>query len=274
MNIPAQAIKMANRYFAIENKPNLSDQYTDAYLVRELTARISDIDPRHANDILNGSFRRRISALIQLIATDKGIDAGAIDGFWGPQTQFAFDSLLYLENNGTLPPDWRDDPPADTNPNGWPNENEAALTAFYGQPANESNLVLINVPYEHRISWNLTQRATRIRCHRKVADSLLRVLTNVRDHYGIAKIRELHLDHFAGCYEPRRKRGGTAWSTHAWGIALDYDHNRNKLEWGRDRAAFAQPEYLAWWQIWEAEGWVSLGRSANFDWMHVQAARR
>jgi hypothetical protein len=47
----------------------------------------------------------------------------------------------------------------------------------------------------------------------------------------------------------------------------------NKLQWGRDRAAFASAEYDAWWRTWEAEGWVSLGRTRNYDWMHVQAAR-
>ena len=68
-------------------------------------------------------------------------------------------------------------------------------------------------------------------------------------------------------------RGGTRWSTHAWGIAIDYDPDRNQLKWGRDRAAFARPEYDAWWRLWEEEGWVSLGRTRNYDWMHVQAAK-
>ena len=28
-----------------------------------------------------------------------------------------------------------------------------------------------------------------------------------------------------------------------------------------------------WWALWEEEGFVSLGRAGDFDWMHVQAAR-
>ncbi|MCH7410937.1 hypothetical protein MM239_16125 [Belliella sp. DSM 111904] len=59
---------------------------------------------------------------------------------------------------------------------------------------------------------------------------------------------------------------------HSWGIAIDFDPSNNQLKWGRDMATFAGPEYHAWWDIWESEGWVSLGRLRNFDWMHVQAA--
>jgi hypothetical protein len=60
---------------------------------------------------------------------------------------------------------------------------------------------------------------------------------------------------------------------HIWGIAMDYDPNRNKLRWNSDKAVFAREEYRRWWEFWEEEEWVSLGRSRNFDWMHVQAAR-
>jgi hypothetical protein len=68
-------------------------------------------------------------------------------------------------------------------------------------------------------------------------------------------------------------RGGSAWSTHAWGIAIDWNPSSNKLKWGREQATLARPEYDAWWDIWEEEGWLSLGRARNYDWMHVQAAR-
>ena len=63
------------------------------------------------------------------------------------------------------------------------------------------------------------------------------------------------------------------YSMRSWGIAIDDDPARNRLKWKRDRANFAKPDYDAWWRFREEEGWVSLGRSRNYDWMHVQAAR-
>jgi len=98
-------------------------------------------------------------------------------------------------------------------------------------------------------------------------------LSGVLAHYGQAEIRRLRLDLFGGCYNYRRMRGGSAWSTHAWGIALDFDPDRNQLSWGRDKASFAKAEFDKWWEIWENEGWTSLGRTKNYDWMHVQATR-
>ena len=113
----------------------------------------------------------------------------------------------------------------------------------------------------------------RTRCNAKVKDSLERVLQQVLAHYGPDRIRELRLDLYGGGFAMRDKRGGTTMSTHAWGIAFDFDPDHNKLKWNRDRATLARPEYDAWWHCWEAEGWVSLGRTRNYDWMHVQAAR-
>ena len=83
----------------------------------------------------------------------------------------------------------------------------------------------------------------------------------------------MRLDLWGGCLNVRKMRGGSRYSMHSWGIAIDYDPGKNRLKWGRDRAAFAKPEYDTWWRLWEEEGWVSLGRTRNFDWMHVQAAK-
>ena len=90
---------------------------------------------------------------------------------------------------------------------------------------------------------------------------------------GEERFRALRLDRFGGCYNYRPMRGGSALSTHAWGAAVDLDPERNQLTWGADKAAFAAPEYEAFWQIVEAHGAVSLGRSRNRDWMHFQFAR-
>jgi hypothetical protein len=124
-----------------------------------------------------------------------------------------------------------------------------------------------------KLAWNKSEIIHSFYCHAKIHDSLLRVLNKVLNYYGEEEIRRLRLDLWGGCYNERPIRGGTKWSMHSWAIAVDFDPLRNKLDWGRDKASFAAPVYNKWWDCWEEEGWVSLGRQRNFDWMHVQAAK-
>lgn len=218
---------------------------------------------------------RKVTAYVQLVAHENAIDAGIIDGYWGQVTNYAFESLTYLREQGALPAPWRDAVPLDVNPHHWPPETLAELTAFYGPPRRKNPaLTQVELPYVHRLAWNKRKRLTSFLCHPKVADSIRHVLTRVLDHYGQQGITDLGLDLWGGCYAYRVKRGGTSLSTHSWGIAVDYDPRHNQLTWGRGRARFAQPQYEAWWRFWEEDGWTSLGRTANFDWMHVQAAKR
>jgi hypothetical protein len=205
------------------------------------------------------------------VCREHKIDAGDIDGYWGPQTEYAFDTLSQLLKTGELPPLWRDNVPLHVNPNNWPNQDETALNVFYGAVGTKQKMLVL--PYPHRLSWNLRQAINSFSCHERVHDSVRRILTKVLDHYGIERIKELHLDLWGGCLNVRSMRGGSKQSMHSWGIAIDYDPDRNQLKWGRDRAVFAQPEYEAWWRFWEEEGWVSLGRVRNYDWMHVQATK-
>lgn len=273
MNPPSGALYYVGRLFnRLVEAHGRTEQSLDDFMKAELMRNSAHVLPARLQPILTGSLNSRLTAFIQLTATAQNINARPIDGFWGPQTQYAYETLMHLENYGELPILWRDWAPPSQVVNQWPQENEAALTNFYGQPCNELSLVLINLPYTLRLAWDLTTNVNRIRCHQKVADSLMRVLQAVKTNYDEERIRLLRLDRYGGCYNPRRKRGGSAWSTHAWGIALDFDPDRNQLQWGRNKAAFANPEYDLWWSCWEQEGWISLGRKANYDWMHVQAA--
>lgn len=219
----------------------------------------------------NWPAKRKAIAYLQLLCKEHEIEVGAIDGFWGPQTDYAVGVLAHLSEHGVLPFPWRDEAPLSVNPKKWPKGDEAELKAYYGEVG--THQVRVELPYPHRIAWNLKEVVTSFSCHQKVEASIKVVLQRVLDHYGLARIRELRLDRWGGCFNVRHERGGTKWSTHAWGIAIDYDPNHNQLIWGRDRASFAKPEYNAWWQFWEEEGWVSLGRTKNYDWMHVQAAK-
>ncbi len=186
-------------------------------------------------------------------------------------TEAAFEQLNYLMEHGILQPSWRPDEIIVPNPNSWPFQHSQEFQEYYGERG--ARLTTIDLPYEMKLSWSLTTRVRRTTCHEKIAESLVRILQKIRDIYGDDEISRLRLNHYGGCYNNRKVRNGGLWSMHAWGIALDFDPNRNLLNWGRDRAAFSHPDYDEWWNCWEEEGWISLGRRRNFDWMHVQAAR-
>lgn len=217
------------------------------------------------------SLRRKVVGLIQLYCLEQGIDSGDVDGYWGPQTEHAFEQILYKLEHGRLPGSWRPEDREDKNPLGWPVQYSDNFNNFYGEKG--QHLKKLECPYPLRIAWNLNMTIRSFYCHEKVHDSMARILQKVLDHYGMDEISRLRLDLWGGCYNERRIRGGNKWSTHSWGISIDFDPVHNKLKWGRDKATLSRPEYDDWWKFWEDEGWVSLGRERNFDWMHIQAAK-
>ena len=104
-------------------------------------------------------------------------------------------------------------------------------------------LKTITLPYPMRIAWAKDTKATRMRCHKDVADSFLSVFKEILDVYGYERIVELGIDLYGGCFNYRKMRGGSSWSKHAWGIAVDLDPARNKLKETSRTARFARPEY-------------------------------
>ena len=146
------------------------------------------------------------------------------------------------------------------------------IIAKYGTP-NEVGLgylTTITLPYPMRLAWDLETKVTRMRCHNLVADKFLQVFRDLEQHYGYEKIVELGIDLFGGCFNYRKMRGGSAWSTHSWAIAIDLDPARNKLKETSATARFARPEYKAMIDIFYCNGFESLGVEKNYDWMHFQ----
>lgn len=152
--------------------------------------------------------------------------------------------------------------------------DQRELWETFGHPLDTSQIVSIKAPYPLRLSFKPYGKRTRLNVHRIVADNLGSVLEEVRNQYGLREIRRLGLDLFGGDHVDRKMRGANRWSTHAWGIALDFDPANNRYHWSRDRARFAGRDYADWWKIWTASGWYSLGLEKDYDWMHIQWARR
>lgn len=153
----------------------------------------------------------------------------------------------------------------------WPRQDYASLVKFFGKVGeNQARLAL---PYPMRLTWEPDGPVLKsITCHEKVAASLGSILKKTADEYGPKRIHALGLDRFSGCLNVRKMRGGSSWSMHSWGIAMDLDDERNQLRWNKTRAVFARPEYLPFWDIVAGQGWTALGPARDFDWMHFQAA--
>lgn len=217
---------------------------------------------------------RRVLAAKQLVCRREGIEVGAIDGLNGPQTEFAL--AVYAERRTGGPPaglsDRDVDPPAAEPPGApatWPRQADVE-TRFGPIAANQSRLLL---PLPLKLAWDPSKAVKSLLIHEAVHDSARRCFERIADAYDEDARRRAGIDLFGGCFNVRKMRGGDRWSMHSWGIAIDFDPEHNGLRSTRSTARLAQPDCETFWRIWEDEGWISLGRTRDFDWMHVQAAR-
>ena len=144
-------------------------------------------------------------------------------------------------------------------------------TAVYGKPNQQgSYLTTIKLPYPMRLAWDKKTTVTSMRCHKLVADEFIKVFNEILAVYGLAKIQELGIDLFGGCFNFRAMRDGNDWSKHSWGIAIDLDPERNQLRETSVTARFARAEYKPMIDIFYKHGFISLGREKNYDWMHFE----
>jgi hypothetical protein len=164
----------------------------------------------------------------------------------------------------------------------WPADDGPALEAYYGThelgpdglptPAwLRANLTTLDLPYSMVPSWLLHKSIRRIRCHRLVAESLLRVFERILAHYGTEqRLRKSRMHMYGGAYNYRQIAGSKRLSAHAYGAAIDLDPEGNPLgvPWRADSPMM--PEAVV--AIFEAEGWKWGGRfQSRADCMHFQA---
>jgi len=212
----------------------------------------------------------------QLFLQSAGYKLPVADGAFGPQTEretIKFQVSHGLKADGVVgEKTWKFVTKVSENTplsQRWPKQDYNSMVNFYG-PVGE-NQTSLELPYQMKLAWDTNIIVKKITCHQKVASSLYKVLENVKKIYG-NDISKLNLDLFGGCINVRRMRGGSSWSIHSWGAAIDIDPDHNQLRWGRDQAAFGKPIYKDYLDCFEAEGWVSLLRARNMDGMHTQAA--
>jgi peptidoglycan hydrolase-like protein with peptidoglycan-binding domain len=234
---------------------------------------------------------------VQSRLTSHGFPCGLIDGIIGPITFAALKAFqehyglaqsgvtdeatvkaLRASASALTPSDMVQIPDRDeTRPeatskavrNNWP--RQSGVPTFYG-PVGTSQ-TKVEIPFDMYLAWDTSTRIRAMTLHKKVADSASRVLHEIRDTYSNKERTNLGIHLFGGSLNVRKMRGGSSYSMHSWGIAIDFDPIRNQLKWHAPKARLSHADALPFWQAWENEGWLSLGRARDFDWMHVQAAR-
>jgi peptidoglycan hydrolase-like protein with peptidoglycan-binding domain len=220
------------------------------------------------------SEKRRIVACAQACLDELEYDPGVIDGWEGNNTEEAMNAFLFKEVNGK-------DEVIDRAPvsgaafsSAIPHQNDVGT--YYGQPKTPSitaNLVTLKLPFKFRIDYNLRQKTNKVTVHKKASDSLERGLIAVFQHYGEDRWRELGLDRYAGAYNPRRMRGGSKWSMHAYGCAIDFYAEPNGLRMKCPQALFCGAAYKPFLDIMEQHEWLPAIRLWGKDAMHFQRAR-
>ena len=164
----------------------------------------------------------------------------------------------------------------------WPKDTVEDLTRFYGKheigqdglPTDRwerSFLTTISLPYPmYYVGAIEPVRLLKLCCHRQIVRSLNGIFGDILKHYGsVEAVHEARMDLFGGCYCFRRRRGGYSLSTHAWGVAIDLDPERNQLgkKWEKNKGMM--PEAVV--EIFERYGWTWGGKWKLADAMHFQA---
>lgn len=148
-----------------------------------------------------------------------------------------------------------------------PEDNYDSICSAYGKPGNESNLVRFTFPYEMKLYGETAIKTHR--CHKDCKTDLEAILETARDELGMDYIKEYHLNHYDGCYNYRKMRGGSSSSRHSWGIAIDIaaQYNGNKV---RKPQAEMPQEFI---NIFKQFGWKSGGDAWGRDYMHFQRTK-
>lgn len=203
-----------------------------------------------------------------------GFKVGSLDGLEGSKTcaaraaslkaRFGSEKKAALSLDGYAPP---------------PKPTAAARTSVFGRHGTKGgsspSMSYFTPPWAMTFSWG--GKVSRIGCNKVVALPMENAMKEILATYGAAWIKKHGLDVYAGCYNPRKGRGGNAWSDHAWAVAFDFadGRNGNKLHdrWTaavQGKNGFAMPNGAV--TIFRKHGFqvgFKTGTTTRRDMMHV-----
>ena len=97
------------------------------------------------------------------------------------------------------------------------------LEQVFGNPEEcKKHMVKKPFPFQMYASWDSELKINTFYGNYFIANSVIKALQDIYDYYGYDKIKQYGLDQYGGCASIRKSRGSDRWSTHAWGMAIDY----------------------------------------------------
>lgn len=173
-----------------------------------------------------------------------------VDGVWGVKSKTACKEYLM-----SLMP----------SPNPWPSVSR--LEAFYGKAGDESNLEVIEFPYPMIYDGKPVKKT---RVNKKCSASLVKVLKAIKKRMEEAPDIKGAAEDYGGVFNFRLKRGGSSYSLHAYGAAIDLDADDNTFKQTWPEQADMPLEII---EEFAKEGWISAAAFWGYDAMHFQATR-
>lgn len=142
---------------------------------------------------------------------------------------------------------------------------------YLGPPGNMGALTRVRLPWETVLSWKPNYQIFSFDAHKITAPALGAIFLEVKSKYTWEQIQEMGLNIWGGCYNFRSVRTNKNYfSAHAWGMAVDFDPQRNGLYTPTQDANLAKyPDLEA---IFNRHGFINLGRVIGRDWMHYEAS--
>lgn len=97
------------------------------------------------------------------------------------------------------------------------------LEHYFGTPEEcKKHMVKKPFPFQMYASWDNSLKISSFYGNAYIANDVIKALQEIYNYYGHDYIKRFGLDQYGGCAVIRKSRGSKRYSTHSWGMAIDY----------------------------------------------------
>lgn len=130
-------------------------------------------------------------------------------------------------------------------------------------------LEIVQLPFPLIASWDKSLKLTKLRVNADIADDFIAAMLEVLETFGPDGVHAHGIDVTGGCYNKRKIRGGTRWSSHSWGASIDYNPIGNAMRMNPKQTLFGRfDSWRVFGEIMYKHGFRTLAHDM-MHWQHV-----